>query len=40
MMTQIPQTTLDFKNHRVKMKYEGEDLKKYSLPSAAILSTL
>ena len=38
-MIQIPQTTLDFKNHQVKMKYEEEDLKKCSPPCAAILAT-
>lgn len=38
MMIEIPQATLDFKNHHIKMKYEQKDLKKCSLPSAAVLS--
>lgn len=38
MMIQISQTTLDFKNHQVKMKYK-QDVKNHSLPSAAILPT-
>lgn len=38
MMIQISQTTPDFKNHQVKMKYK-QDVKKRSLPSAAILPT-